>query len=211
MHHRTHLCLAALVCGLIAACSSNSSGAAAERAESSNPTASTGTSETRMTGIYDIGLETLDGTPTSLAAYRGRALLLVNVASKCGLTPQYAKLEELQQEYSDRGLTVIGLPCNQFGGQEPGSPDEIRTFCTENYGVSFPLMAKLDVNGADRHPLYALLTAVADESGQAGDVQWNFEKYVVSADGGTITRFRPRTAPDDPAVIRAIEAALPGS
>lgn len=209
MRQRIQLCLAALACGLITACSSNTGGDVAERAEAGTPAAST--AEKHMNGIYEIALETLDGAPTSLADYRGRALLLVNVASKCGLTPQYAQLEQLQQDYAERGLTVIGLPCNQFGGQEPGTPEEIRTFCTENYGVSFPLMEKLDVNGAERHPLYALLTAVPDDSGKAGDVQWNFEKFVVSADGETITRFRPRTAPDDPAVIRAIEAGLPQS
>ena len=159
--------------------------------------------------LYDIQLQALDGSATSLADYRGRALLMVNVASKCGLTPQYKDLELLQQTYGDRGLTVIGFPCNQFGGQEPGTPAEIQSFCTENYGVSFPLMEKLDVNGNERHPLYQLLTAVPDAKGEAGDVQWNFEKFVLSADGTTITRFRPRTAPDDPAVISAIEAGLP--
>jgi len=197
--------LAALAaCALLGACTSNT-----------DESASTSTNETAMpntpagNALYDIQLQALDGSATSLADYRGRALLMVNVASKCGLTPQYKDLELLQQTYGDRGLTVIGFPCNQFGGQEPGTPAEIQSFCTENYGVSFPLMEKLDVNGNERHPLYQLLTAVPDAKGEAGDVQWNFEKFVLSADGTTITRFRPRTAPDDPAVISAIEAGLP--
>lgn len=159
--------------------------------------------------VYDIPLRTLEGESTSLAEYRGKALLLVNVASECGLTPQYAGLQELQQEYGPRGFTVIGFPCNQFGGQEPGGPEEIRGFCDANYGVTFPLMEKTEVNGAGRHPLYVELTEVADASGEAGDVQWNFEKFLVSADGSHVTRFRPRTAPDDPAVRSALEEALP--
>lgn len=159
--------------------------------------------------MHDIPLKTLSGQPTTLGAQRGKALLLVNVASQCGLTPQYEQLEELQKKYAGRGFSVIGFPCNQFGAQEPGSAEEIQTFCTTKYGVSFPLMAKIEVNGKGRHPLYQKLTAVPDASGAAGDIQWNFEKFVVSADGKTITRFRPRTAPDAPEVLAAIEAALP--
>ena len=159
--------------------------------------------------LYDIPLQTLAGEPTTLAEQGGKALLIVNVASQCGMTPQYTQLEALQESYGPRGLTVVGFPCNQFGGQEPGSPEEIREFCASNYGVSFPLMAKIEVNGAGRHPLYRELTAVADASGKAGDVQWNFEKFLVSADGQRIQRFRPRTKPDAPEVIAAIEAALP--
>ncbi|GGQ27179.1 glutathione peroxidase [Streptomyces roseolilacinus] len=158
--------------------------------------------------LYDIPLRTLSGEPTSLAEYRGRVVLVVNVASRCGLTPQYAGLEKLQQQYGERGLTVLGVPCNQFGGQEPGSAEEIRTFCSTTYGVSFPLLEKTDVNGAGRHPLYAELTRVADADGEAGDVQWNFEKFLVSPEGG-VTRFRPRTEPDAPELVDAIEAALP--
>ncbi|MFJ3905543.1 glutathione peroxidase [Streptomyces sp. NPDC090025] len=157
--------------------------------------------------LFEIPLQTLTGEPVSLADYRDKAVLVVNVASKCGLTPQYAGLEKLQQEYGERGLTVLGVPCNQFAGQEPGSAEEIRTFCSTTYGVSFPLLAKTDVNGADRHPLYAELTQVADAEGEAGDVQWNFEKFLVGRDG-EVTRFRPRTEPDAPELVAAIEAKL---
>jgi len=159
--------------------------------------------------LAQIPLTTLDGNPTSLAAYDGRAVLVVNVASKCGLTPQYGALEQLARDYGDRGLTVIGVPCNQFMGQEPGTPEQIATFCSTTYGVTFPLLAKADVNGADRHPLYAVLTETADAGGDAGDVQWNFEKFLIAPDGAVVNRFRPRTEPDAPEVIAAIEAVLP--
>ncbi|MFF9512233.1 glutathione peroxidase [Streptomyces sp. NPDC014724] len=159
--------------------------------------------------LYDIPLRTLTGEPTSLADYRGRAVLLVNVASKCGLTPQYAGLERLQSAYEDRGFTVLGVPCNQFAGQEPGTPEEIRTFCSTTYGVSFPLLEKTDVNGEGRHPLYAELTGLADEDGEAGDVQWNFEKFLISPTGEPVARLRPRTEPEDPELIAAIESQLP--
>jgi glutathione peroxidase len=159
--------------------------------------------------LADIPLTTLDGNPTSLADYDGRALLVVNVASKCGLTPQYGALEQLARDYTDRGLTVIGVPCNQFMGQEPGTPEEIATFCSTSYGVTFPLLAKADVNGADRHPLYAKLTEAADAAGETGDVQWNFEKFLIAPNGEVVNRFRPRTEPDAPEVISAIEAVLP--
>lgn len=159
--------------------------------------------------LYDIPLRTLAGEPTSLGDQRGKALLIVNVASKCGLTPQYTALEELQQRYADRGFSVIGVPCNQFGGQEPGTAEEIRTFCSTTYGVTFPMLAKTDVNGPDRHPLYAELTATPDADGETGDVQWNFEKFLVGPTGDVVARFRPRTTPDDEVVLKAIEAALP--
>ena len=159
--------------------------------------------------LAQIPLTTLDGDTTSLAAYDGRAVLVVNVASKCGLTPQYGALEQLARDYGDRGLTVIGVPCNQFMGQEPGTPEQIATFCSTTYGVTFPLLAKADVNGADRHPLYAVLTETADAGGDAGDVQWNFEKFLIAPDGAVVNRFRPRTEPDAPEVIAAIEAVLP--
>lgn len=159
--------------------------------------------------LADIPLTTLDGNPTSLGDYDGRALLVVNVASKCGLTPQYGAIEQLARDYTDRGLTVIGVPCNQFMGQEPGTPEEIATFCSTSYGVTFPLLAKVDVNGADRHPLYAELTQTADAAGEAGDVQWNFEKFLIAPSGEVVNRFRPRTEPDAPEVIAAIEAVLP--
>ncbi|MFJ8074091.1 glutathione peroxidase [Streptomyces sp. NPDC096176] len=158
--------------------------------------------------LYDIPLRTLTGEDTSLADHRGKAVLVVNVASKCGLTPQYAGLERLQKEFGERGFTVLGVPCNQFAGQEPGSAEEIGTFCSATYGVTFPLLEKTDVNGADRHPLYAELTKVADAEGEAGDVQWNFEKFLISPKG-EVTRFRPRAEPESPEVLAAIEALLP--
>jgi len=162
-----------------------------------------------MKSLFDTPVKTLAGKASSLAGLRGKALLIVNVASECGLTPQYRALEALHEEYKDRGFSVVGFPCNQFGGQEPGSAQEIRSFCRTKYGVTFPLFEKVEVNGEARHPIYKVLTKVADAEGSAGDVQWNFEKFVVSADGKTITRFRPMTKPRDPSVIAAVEAALP--
>jgi glutathione peroxidase len=159
--------------------------------------------------LYDIPLKTLDGQPASLGDLAGKTLLVVNVASKCGLTPQYAGLERLHEQFADRGFAVVGFPCNQFGGQEPGSADEIAEFCSATYGVSFPMFEKIDVNGPGRHPVYTELTALADDAGEAGDIQWNFEKFLVSPDGKAIARFRPRTEPDAPEVISAIEANLP--
>ncbi|WHM39923.1 glutathione peroxidase [Streptomyces sp. BPTC-684] len=158
--------------------------------------------------LYDIPLRTLSGEPTSLADYKGKAVLVVNVASKCGLTPQYAGLERLQALYGERGFTVLGVPCNQFGAQEPGSAEEIRTFCSATYGVTFPLLEKTDVNGDGRHPLYQRLTEVADAEGEAGDIQWNFEKFLISPAGEVVARIRPRTEPEAPEVVAAIEAQL---
>ena len=160
--------------------------------------------------IYDIDIASLQGDPGNLSEYKGKALLVVNVASKCGLTPQYTGLEGLQQRYADRGFTVLGVPCNQFGGQEPGSPEEIQTFCSTNYGVTFPMTEKVEVNGSGRHPLYETLTAVVDDEGNAGDIQWNFEKFLVAPDGEIVHRFRPMTTPDSDEVVSAIEAVLPG-
>jgi glutathione peroxidase len=159
--------------------------------------------------IKDIALTTFDGRPTTLAELSNGATLLVNVASKCGLTPQYTALEKLARDYGDRGLTVVGVPCNQFMGQAPGTADEIQEFCSATYGVTFSLLAKTDVNGDDRHPLYTVLTKAVDSDGSAGDVQWNFEKFLVDADGEVVNRFRPRTEPDAPEVVGAIEAVLP--
>jgi glutathione peroxidase len=159
--------------------------------------------------LSDIALTTLDGKPTSLADHRGKAVLVVNVASRCGLTPQYEGLERLQQRYADRGFTVLGVPCNQFGGQEPGSAEEIQTFCSTTYGVTFPMVEKIDVNGAERHPLYAQLTLAADAEGEAGDITWNFEKFLVDAEGTVAGRFRPRVLPESEEVTAAIEARLP--
>ncbi|MGQ4339760.1 glutathione peroxidase [[Kitasatospora] papulosa] len=159
--------------------------------------------------LHDIPLRTLDGEPTTLGAYAGSAALLVNVASQCGLTPQYAGLERLQKQYADRGFTVLGVPCNQFAGQEPGTAEEIRTFCSTTYGVSFPLLEKIDVNGEGRHPLYTELTKLDDAEGTAGDVQWNFEKFLISPAGEPVARIRPRTEPEAPEVVAAVEAQLP--
>ncbi len=159
--------------------------------------------------LNNIPLTTLDGRPTTLAELSDGATLVVNVASKCGLTPQYTALEKLAKDYRDRGLTVVGVPCNQFMGQEPGTAEEIQEFCSTTYGVTFPLLEKTDVNGDDRHPLYTELTKTADADGQAGDIQWNFEKFLVAPGGEVVHRFRPRTEPDAPEVISAIEAVLP--
>ncbi len=159
--------------------------------------------------VMNLPVHTLDGTATTLAQTAGGGpVLAVNVASKCGLTPQYTALEKLAEGYAGRGLTVVGFPCNQFMGQEPGTPEEIAEFCSATYGVTFPLMEKIEVNGDGRHPIYRVLTAAADDAGEAGDVQWNFEKFLIGADGTVLRRFRPTTVPDDPAVIEAVESAL---
>ncbi len=160
--------------------------------------------------IYDIPVKTLAGEDSSLGSLGldGKTLLVVNVASKCGLTPQYSALERLQEEYAARGFSVVGFPCNQFGGQEPGTAEEIAEFCLATYGVTFPMFEKIEVNGPDRHPIYAELTAVPYADGEAGDIQWNFEKFLVRPDGTVAARFRPRTTPDSPEVLAAIEAAL---
>lgn len=160
--------------------------------------------------LYDYPVTTLAGGPADLGDYRGRALLIVNVASKCGLTPQYSALEALHEELSDQGFAVLGFPCNQFAGQEPGTEQEIAEFCSATYGVTFPMFGKVEVNGPDRHPLYAELTQTADASGEAGDVAWNFEKFLISPQGEVVGRFRPRTTPDSPEVREAIQAQLPG-
>ena len=159
--------------------------------------------------IYDVPVATLHGEPASLADQQGKALLIVNVASKCGLTPQYTGLEKLQENYGDKGFTVLGFPSNQFGGQEPGTAEEIETFCSTTYGVTFPMFEKIDVNGPDRHPLYEQLTAVPDAEGKAGDISWNFEKFLVSPEGEVVGRFRPLVEPEAPELVSAIEANLP--
>ncbi len=159
--------------------------------------------------LYDVDIKNLDGTPADLHQLADKAVLVVNVASKCGLTPQYTGLEKVHEMYADRGFTVLGVPCNQFLGQEPGTAEEIQEFCSTTYGVTFPLTEKVDVNGEERHPLYAELTAVPDADGKDGDVVWNFEKFLVAPDGTVVKRFRPRTEPDAPEVVEAIEAVLP--
>jgi glutathione peroxidase len=157
--------------------------------------------------VRRIRFSTIDGERKTLADFGDRTLLVVNVASKCGNTPQYTKLEELQKQYADQGFTVIGFPCNQFMGQEPGSAEEIKEFCSTTYGVTFPIMDKTRVNGIRKHPLYAALTREPDRNGKAGKVSWNFEKFVIAPDG-TVSRFRPKTQPDAPEVIAAIEQGL---
>ncbi|MFF5216264.1 glutathione peroxidase [Micromonospora sp. NPDC000442] len=159
--------------------------------------------------VFDIPIGALAGGPADLAQYRGRALLIVNVASRCGLTPQYAGLQALQDEYADRGLTVLGVPCNQFAGQEPGSAAEISEFCQVNYGVTFPITEKVEVNGSDRHPLYAALVDTADADGHTGDVRWNFEKFLVAPDGTVAARFAPTVTPDDPTLHTTLDKHLP--
>jgi glutathione peroxidase len=161
--------------------------------------------------VYDISVRTIDGRDTSLREYEGRALLIVNVASQCGHTPQYAGLERLQREYGPDGLTVLGFPCNQFGGQEPGTNEEIVEFCSSTYGVTFPLFNKIEVNGPARHPLYEQLVRqpFGDGSGAGDDVAWNFEKFVVSPAGEVVGRFGFRVEPDDPDLLVALKAHLP--
>ena len=158
--------------------------------------------------IYTTSISTLDGQPNALANAAGKVTLVVNVASKCGLTPQYEQLEALQKQYAAKGFTVVGVPCNQFLGQEPGTSEEIASFCSSTYGVTFPLTEKIDVNGDARHALYSALTPVADAEGVDGDIRWNFEKFLVNRDGAVVARFHPKTAPDAPEVISAIESAL---
>ena len=159
--------------------------------------------------LHETPIARLDGTPATLGEITGgRPALLVNVASKCGLTPQYTGLEDLHEKYAPRGFTVVGLPCNQFGGQEPGSPDEIAEFCSATYGVTFPMTEKVEVNGPNRHAVYAELCLTPVAGGRPGDISWNFEKFVVDADGTPYARFEPGTLPDDPQVIEAIEYVL---
>jgi glutathione peroxidase len=161
--------------------------------------------------ILDIPVKTLTGQDSSLGAVAApnKTLLVVNVASKCGLTPQYTALEQLHEQFADRGFAVVGFPCNQFGGQEPGSAEEIAEFCSATYGVTFPMFEKIEVNGPGRHAIYDELTAVTDATGDAGDIQWNFEKFLLRPDGTVAARFRPRTTPDSDEVVAAIEANLP--
>ena len=160
--------------------------------------------------IYDPPVKTLHGEDASLGDHKGKALLVVNVASKCGLTPQYTALEELQKKYEGQGFTVVGFPCNQFGGQEPGSAEQIKEFCSTTYGVTFPIMEKIEVNGGGRHPIYKELTAKPYVDGtEPGDVKWNFEKFLISPDGDVVARFNPTVAPDAPEVVSLIEETLP--
>lgn len=159
--------------------------------------------------LADIPLKTIKGEDASLGDYAGKALLIVNVASKCGLTPQYEGLEKLYRDYRDKGLVVLGFPSNDFAGQEPGTNEEIARFCTTNFGVDFPMFEKIAVKGPGKHPLYAELIAESDEP--EAEIQWNFEKFLVSRDGHVVRRFSPRTTPDDPDLVAAVEAVLSGS
>lgn len=156
--------------------------------------------------IYDVSLKDIDGTDTSLKPYQGKVMLIVNVASKCGKTPQYAQLEQLNQEYQKDGLAVLGFPCNDFGGQEPGTNSEIKEFCSKKYHVTFPMFDKVKVKGEEKHPLYQVLTGPA--SPFPGDVKWNFGKFLVSRDGKILKRFEPGVKPDAPEVVSAIKEAL---
>jgi len=159
-----------------------------------------------MSELHALQLTDLEGNERSLSDYAGKVLLLVNVASRCGLTPQYKDLEELHQRYQEQGFSVMGFPCNQFGQQEPGTAQEIRQFCDLNYGVTFPIFAKLEVNGTNQHPLYALVTGPTAVF--PGKITWNFEKFLVSQEGEVKQRFSPRTTPSDPELIQALEALL---
>ena len=179
-----------------------------------------------MAAIQDIAIKRIDGSETTLAHYAGQVLLVVNVASKCGLTPQYAALESLYSAHRDQGFQVLGFPCNQFLGQEPGEEAEIQSFCQTNYGVDFPLFSKIEVNGPGRHPLYAALTGAIPEARTKpdgtlrtrlaargiepgpGEILWNFEKFLIGRDGRVVARFAPDVAPDDPALVEAVEAQL---
>ncbi len=160
--------------------------------------------------IFDVDIATLTGRPADLDRYRGKVVLVVNVASRCGLTPQYAGLQALHDTYAERGLVVLGVPCNQFAGQEPGSAGEIEEFCQVNYGVTFPITEKVEVNGDGAHPLFRSLTATPDLDGKDGDVAWNFEKWLLSPDGEPVARFRPRTEPDDAAITAALDGLTAG-
>ena len=164
--------------------------------------------KTGIHSIHEVELPRLNGKPESLSAYSGKVVLAVNVASRCGFTPQYAGLQALQDRFADRGFTVLGFPCNQFFHQEPGSAEQIQEFCSVNYGVTFPLFAKLDVKGDGQHPLYSLLSETPDDSGKAGNVSWNFEKFLVGRDGHVVRRFRSKVTPEDPRIVEAVESLL---
>ena len=165
-------------------------------------------SQTKERSIHDIKLPMLNGKPASLSAYAGKVVLAVNTASKCGLTPQFEGLQALYDKYSGKGFTVLGFPSNQFFHQEPGTAEEIQSFCSINYGVTFPMFAKLDVKGPTQHPLYAILSDFPDDAGKAGNVTWNFEKFLVGKDGRVVRRFRPKVVPEDPRIIEAVESLL---
>lgn len=158
--------------------------------------------------VYSFTLKSIDGQPVKLSQYHGKVLMLVNVASRCGFTPQYAGLESLYEKYKDRGLVIVGIPANNFGGQEPGTNEEIKKFCSTKYNVSFPMMAKVSVLGEDKTPLYAFLTDKAENPQVGGDIKWNFTKFLFDRNGKPVARFEPSVTPDSPQVISAVESAL---
>jgi glutathione peroxidase len=158
--------------------------------------------------VYDFTLNSIDGEPTSLSKFRGKVVLLVNVASRCGFTPQYAALEKVYEQYKDRGFVIIGIPANNFGGQEPGTNQEIKTFCSTKYNVTFPMMAKVSVKGEDKTPLYQFLTDPSTSQKVGGEIRWNFTKFLIGPEGRPVARFEPDTAPDSPQVVAAIEKEL---
>lgn len=201
------------LCVCLAACSKSSekpatTGEPVPEALASPATVTYELTEDQRALIFDTPIQTLEGQPTTLGAQHGKGLLLVNVASQCGLTPQYEQLQALQGRYEGRGFSVIGFPSNQFGEQEPGTPDEILAFSKDEYKVTFPLMEKIDTNGPNRHPVYQALTQIKDAKDEAGDIKWNFEKFLISADHQRITRFRSEVVPDDPLMIDVLEAGL---
>jgi glutathione peroxidase len=167
-----------------------------------------GTVLAAATSVYNFTLKSIEGKPVSLSEYHGKVLMLVNVASKCGFTPQYSALESLYEKYKDKGLVIVGIPANNFGGQEPGTNEEIKKFCSTKYNVSFPMMAKVSVKGDDRTPLYSFLTDKATDPKFAGDIQWNFTKFLFDRNGNPVARFEPNVTPDSPQVIAAVESAL---
>ncbi|WP_328440147.1 glutathione peroxidase [Streptomyces sp. NBC_00444] len=166
------------------------------------------TTDTTGNSVLDVDIAALQGGAADLGQYKGKAVLIVNVASKCGLTPQYAGLERLQERYATQGFTVLGVPCNQFMGQEPGSSEEIAEFCSATYGVTFPMTEKVEVNGDDRHALYERLTGFADAEGHTGDIRWNFEKFLIGRDGEVVARFSPQTEPESAEIVATVEAQL---
>lgn len=164
--------------------------------------------DSQLRSVPDLPLTRLDGQPEALSVYAGSVVLVVNVASRCGFTPQYAGLQALYERYSASRFAVLGFPCNQFFRQEPGTAEQIQQFCSTRYNVTFPLFAKLDVKGPNQHPLYAILTEVADDSGKAGNVAWNFEKFLIDREGRAVRRFRSKVAPEEPRLVDAIESLL---
>ena len=158
--------------------------------------------------IYDFTMNSIDGAPTSFTKFQGKVVLLVNVASRCGFTPQYAALEKVYEKYKDRGFVIVGIPANNFGGQEPGSNQEIKTFCSAKYNVTFPMMAKVSVKGSDKTPLYEFLTDKSSNPQVGGEIQWNFTKFLIGPDGHPVARFEPDVTPDSPQVVASIEKEL---